>query len=227
MTWLPAKSHFFEFEDDYVSNGMPGLANFTTSLLEPLEAQGRGFSHGHKKVTGVPNCKAARIKDLLQKTDEDLSLFLDHMRTAVLEAASTIQYDAATLPAKQLSVETLPEVFTERQQLQSRMDGGTEVDGITIRPRIEITPAEPQGHVMREQAISEAEQRSERNAYKCVPLTGCHQSMLPGYRSNAAFGRIADFELDDHGLCKATELAHTWRNPQLSDVDADWNDLRF
>ena len=143
------QSHFFEFEDDYVSNGMPGLANFTTSLLEPLEAQGRGFSHGHKKVTGVPNCKAARIKDLLQKTDEDLSLFLDHMRTAVLEAASTIQYDAATLPAKQLSVETLPEVFTERQQLQSRMDGGMEVDGITTRPRIEVTPAEPQGHVLR------------------------------------------------------------------------------
>ena len=107
--------------------------------------------------------------------------------------------------------------------LEGRMDGGMEVDGITTRPRIEVTPAEPQGHVLREQAISEAEQRSERNAYKCVPLTGCHQSMLPGYRSNAAFGRIADFELDDHGLCKATELAHTWRNPQLSDVDADWN----
>jgi hypothetical protein len=28
------------FEDDYVSDGSPGLVNFLTSMIEPLEAQG-------------------------------------------------------------------------------------------------------------------------------------------------------------------------------------------
>ena len=51
-----------QFEDDYISNGSPGLANFATSLLAPLEAQGRGFSHDHKKVMGVPNSRAAAVK---------------------------------------------------------------------------------------------------------------------------------------------------------------------
>ena len=43
--------------------------------------------------------------------------------------ASTVQYDAAREPARQMDVKLRPEPFTEKQQRQSRMDGGEEDDG--------------------------------------------------------------------------------------------------
>ena len=49
------------YEDDYASNGELGLTNFATTLLSPLEAQGRGFSHGHKKVMGVPRTDEGKL----------------------------------------------------------------------------------------------------------------------------------------------------------------------
>ncbi len=152
-----------------------------------------------------------------------MTAFLERLRDAVLQAASTIQYDAADLPARQLEVEVLPGPFSKKQQLQTRFDGGTEIDGETMRPNLEVTPHEPQGHVVRERALAEAQQSTERDSYRLIPLTGCHQSMLPGYRSNAAFGKIQEFELGETGLCKATELAHRWRNPRLSLLDGPWD----
>ena len=54
-----------------------------------------------------------------------------------------------------------------------------------------------------------------RNPYRHVPLTGCHQSMLPCYRSFVAVGRMADFQLDEQGLNP--------ENPQLRGLDALWD----
>ena len=46
--------------------------------------------------------------------------------------------------------------------------------------------------------------------------------MIPGYRSNAAFGRMEEFELDGNGLCNASEGAGGWRNSQLYNADGPW-----
>ena len=119
------------------------------------------------------------------------------MRDAVLKAADTIQYESAIRPAQQLNVEVLPEPFSKQQQAPSRLDGGLELDNLTRRREVEVTPAEPQGHVVRERTRAEAEQRSVRNPYRHIPLTGCHQSMLPCYRSFAAVGRMAEFQFDE------------------------------
>ena len=101
----------YKCEDDYISDGSPGLANFMTCLLEPLEAQGRGFVHGHKKVTGVPRLSAANIKRIFTQEDDQVSSFMTQMRAAVLQAASTLQYESAVLPAKQMDVVVLPTNF--------------------------------------------------------------------------------------------------------------------
>ena len=90
-----------------------------------------------------------------------------------------------------------PDPFSRRQQLQSRLDGGEEIDG-SKRQLLEVTPPEPQGHVVRERILADAELRSCRNIYRQVPLTGCQQSMLPRYRLPQSFGRIE--VPDDHGL---------------------------
>ena len=87
----PRPSPFLK-EDDYASDGWPGLANFATAMLEPLESQGRGFTHGHKKVLGVPCSGAGRLKT----TDDELRQFMNAARQSLLLAASTLQYDSAT-----------------------------------------------------------------------------------------------------------------------------------
>ena len=38
-------------EDDFASTGEIGIAHFVRAILKPLEAQGRGFSHSHEKVS--------------------------------------------------------------------------------------------------------------------------------------------------------------------------------
>ena len=66
----------WEQEDSYASNGSPGLANFATYMIEPLESQGRGFAHGHKKVNGVPSCRAAHLERIFSTSDDELHAFL-------------------------------------------------------------------------------------------------------------------------------------------------------
>ena len=80
------------YEDDYASNGEPGLANFATSVLDPLEAQGRGFSHGHKKTMGVPRTAEAKLRQMFEQDDGALRESLQCARDELLRCAATIMY---------------------------------------------------------------------------------------------------------------------------------------
>ena len=104
----------YQIEDDFASDGSPGIANFVTSMIEPLEAQGRGFSHGHKKTTGVPASRVANLKRLFAEQDSQLQVFMSKLRAEVLRAAETLQYDSATEVARQLSVDVPAEPFTRK-----------------------------------------------------------------------------------------------------------------
>jgi hypothetical protein len=158
----------------------------------------------------------AVLKKMFASSDDAVAEFMNQMRAEVLRAASTLQYDSAVLLAEQLNVAVSPEPFSRKQQMQSRLDGGLEVDGTTVRTSLEVTPAEPQGHIVRERTLAEAQQRSCRNPYRCVPLTGCHQSMLPCYRSSAAAGRLDDFQLDEYGLRP--------ESAKLQSLHANWDE---
>ena len=52
-------------EDDFASNGLRGLADFVASLFRCMEAQARGFAHGHGKGHSIPD----GTRDLLQCLD--------------------------------------------------------------------------------------------------------------------------------------------------------------
>ena len=41
-------------EDDFASDGLRGLADFVASVFKCMEAQARGFAHGHGKVHSNP-----------------------------------------------------------------------------------------------------------------------------------------------------------------------------
>ena len=133
----------------------------------------------------------------------------------MLQAASTLQYESAVLPAKQMDVAVLPTNFSKYQQSVSRLDGGVEVDEETSRPLLEVTSVEPQGHVVRENTLAESQQRSSRNSYSRLPLTGCHQSLLPTYRSSALVGSLSEAALDEYGL--------TPSGVALPGVQANWD----
>ena len=103
-----------DHEDRYASDGMPGLANFLPSLLEPLEAQGRGSAHGHKKCTGAPAANASSMKEMFNHTEAELMSLLVTMREKVVEAAATIQYDSVDVSAVQLGVAVTPAPFSKK-----------------------------------------------------------------------------------------------------------------
>ena len=150
---------------------------------------------------GVPRASEAKLRQMFKQEDSALRETLQSARDELLQCAATIMHDSAILPDKQLGEEVLPEPFYKKQQLQSRLDGGEEIDG-TRRTSLEVTPPEPQGHVVRERTLAEAELRAPRNFYREVPLTGCQQSLLPTYRLPQAFGRIE--VPDDYGLWLST-----------------------
>ena len=184
-------------EDDFASTGQIGIAEIPRSALKPLEAQGRGFTHGHEKVISVPRTRAARLKQLFaanatERGEDELTQWCRQTRDAVLRAACTLQYDSAVLTGTQLGVTLRPEPFTPQQQKRSRFDGQVEEadDNAPLRPIIAVTEREPNGHIRTEEANSITEQRPMRNPYKELPLTGATQSMMPMYRRSDSFGQV-------------------------------------
>ena len=77
-------------EDDFASNIQIGIAQFPRSALKPLEAQGRGFTHGHEKIISVPQTRAARLKQLFTNAaatehgEDELSRWCQQAREAVI-----------------------------------------------------------------------------------------------------------------------------------------------
>ena len=119
------------------------------------------------------------------------------VRAELLRRAATSMHDFAVLRCEQLGEEVMPEPFTRKQRVHSRLDGGEEIGG-SSRTSLEVTPSEPPGHVVRERTVAEAELRACRNSYSEVPLTGCQQSASPTYRLLHRFGRTA--VPDEHNL---------------------------
>ena len=201
-------------EDDFASNGQIGIAEIPRSALKPLEAQGRGFTHGHEKVISVPRTRAARLKQLFagnttEEGENELTKWCQKAREAVLQAACTLQYDSAELTGTQLGVTLRPEPFKPQQQRHSRFDGKAEEadDTAPLRPLIEVTEREPNGHIRTEEANAIAGQRQMRNFYKELPLTGSTQSLMPMYRRSDSFGQVE--VPDEYGYYPSVATEHT------------------
>ena len=110
-----------------------------------------------------------------------LKSFFEAVKGALLSCAATLQYEASTLPAEQMNQTVLPEKFTKKQQYQSRLDGGVELDG-SKREELAITADELPGHHVLEHRRAAAEGRAPVAMYSQASLQGCHQSLMPSYR---------------------------------------------
>ena len=190
---LASAAGYMDREDDLCSNGFCGLAAFAAALLKVIEAQQRGFAHGHGKVHGVPDGskelhdsldsvvrEIAKLKEASgdgHPADEDILAVVDKERQSynarLISSASTRQYESATLPARQMGQDVRDAPFSEKQQRQSRYDGGLEEDGVTKRELVPIVPAELPAHIARERRRTDQGQQLRRNEYKEVPVTGC------------------------------------------------------
>ena len=110
---------------------------------------------------------------------------VEHFNKKLTAAASTMQHECATLPGRQLGEELPVEPFSYKQQRQSKLDGGVELDGSTHRAFLAVTPTEPWGHVAEERLRASAELREPRHPYKELPLTKSQLSHYPAYRRDS------------------------------------------
>ena len=196
-------------EDDFASSGDFGLAALVRSLIKALEAQGRGFAHGHEKTHSEPITKAMDLLLLfLGKADagasehgvqqeEALSAWMAEHRAACLRDATTKQYDSSVESARQFGCADLKEVFTAEERKRCRLDGGQEEDG-TQRDDVEVVPAPEPAHVMRERDMAAAEARAMRHPYKGMPLTGAPAARCPLYLQAHHFDRYPDLDASGH-----------------------------
>ena len=169
-------------EDNFACTCVPSLGGYGIAELEPFESQSRGFQHGHRKVYKIPATREQDVVRLFREQDQTvLRSLLQKLRQAMISCAESLQYEASTLPAAQMKQAVLPEKFTKKQQLQSRLDGGVELDG-SCRQLLETTPQELPGHHVLEHRRAHAEQRPPLSVYSQVSLQGCHQSLMPTYR---------------------------------------------
>ena len=191
-------------EDDFASSSVPGVAGFALAILEALEAQGRGFQHGHRLVRAIPGFLAS-----MQIQDGDLSpkslraKMLQH-NAKLISQVNTLQYEKSTLVGEQAGIKMKPEPFSALQQKQTKFDGGLEADEITQRLLLPVVAAERLKHVEREIAASEQQQRPPANFFKEVSLTGAELSTLPEYKLPCIIPQAA-----------------AWKGPLSFSVDCD------
>ena len=158
-------------------------------LQQPLEAQGRGFTHGHAKGHSRVGAGVRWVRKTLRESGCNVLDAVKLLRKRLLSTAATVQYESAREPGLQLGVSVPREPFTAVQQRQSRMDGGFEDDG-SQRDLVPVAPPFIQPHLAAEQRMAVAEGREARAgtfAFKEVPLTGAIQSVFPRYRQRASF----------------------------------------
>ena len=179
---VPLLFNHIRQEDTLACTCVPSLGGFGIAELEPFESQARGFQHGHRKVYKIPATREQDIVRLFREHDQSvLHSLLQQLRQAMISCAESLQYNASTLPATQVRQTVLLEKFTKKQQLQSRLDGGVELDG-SRRQLLETTPQERPGHHGLEHRQAHSEQRPPVSLYSQVFLKGCHQSLIPTYR---------------------------------------------
>merc|ERR1711884_102787 len=226
-------------EDDFASSGDFGVAALIRALIKALEAQGRGFAHGHEKHHSEPRTKAIDIIQLFlgcrragaaehgqdsseadhgdgsgaaeQIAEEKLTAWMDAHRKASLEDAGTKQYDSAVESAKQFGCSELLEVFTAEEKKRCRLDGGEDEGGTLRLPNVDVVPAPEPAHVLREKMQAADEGRAMRHPYRGMPLTGAPAARFPKYLWAKRFN---DYELlDDNGHA-----------PETLDIDASEHD---
>ena len=111
-------------EDDFASSGDFGVSALVRLTIKALEAQGRGFAHGHEKHHSEPRVKAIDIIQLFlgcndlgaaehtHNKEQMLNAWMDAHRKACLSDAATKQFDSAVESARQFGCTELREVFT-------------------------------------------------------------------------------------------------------------------
>jgi len=203
-------------EDDFASSGDFGISAFLRSLIKAIEAQGRGFAHGHEKHHSEPRTKAIDLIALFLGDDDQASGATEHgddrgdklqtwmatHRAAHLRDAATKQFDCAVESARQFGCQDLKVVFTADEKKRCRLDGGADDDGTLRLPNVEIAPAADAGHVLREKHVAEHEGRAMRHASREMPLAGAPAARFPKYLQASQFDRYPD--LDENGHDPAT-----------------------
>lgn len=196
-------------EDDFTSNGDLGVAALVRSLIKALEAQGRGFAHGHEKTHSEPRTKAIDLLRLFHDSSDSsaaehgnsraaaLSSWMEAHRVACLRDTATKQYDSSVESARQFGCHELKEVFTAEERTRCRLDGGQEEDG-SQRDDVEVIATPEPAHVLRERDMAVAEGRAVRHSYKGTPLTGAPGARFPQYLLPHQFDRYPDLDTSGH-----------------------------
>ena len=199
-------------EDDFTSSGDFGISGFVRCLIKALEAQGRGFAHGHEKHHSEPKTKAIDLVVLFlgkedrptgatehgHDRDSELQEWMAKHRDAHLRDAATKQFDSAVESGRQFGCPDLKEVFTADEKKRCRLDGEADDDGTLRLPNVEVVPAADPGHVLRERHAAEHEGRPLRHAYRDMPLTGAPAARFPAYLQAGQFDRYPDLDENGH-----------------------------
>eukprot|EP00972_Heterocapsa_arctica_P102294 15072284-Heterocapsa_arctica.AAC.1 len=88
--------------DEVAASLQPCVTPGTTDLQAPLEAQGRGFTHGHGKGHSIIG---PTMRWLRRSVATGLTSSVQRLRESLLDATVTVQYDAAREPGRQLGVD--------------------------------------------------------------------------------------------------------------------------
>ena len=152
-----------------IPNGVQGLVQCLEDVKKEIQALEKNSCGARLPGDGGGPHPTGGEKVAETDAEAIVSTMTASYNKRLIASASSRQHESATLPAKQLG-QTVPDSpFSEKQQRQSRYDGGLEEDGITPRRLLDVRAAEPLAHISRDRRRLNVEHQQHRNEYKEVP----------------------------------------------------------
>ena len=189
------------------------MLDYARSPVKALEAQSRGFAHGHDKRHSEPRVTAIDLTQLFLGSatqgagasehtghgDAELQVWVAKHQREHLRGAATKQYDSAVRVGEATWMRRLARCIDRGREETVSARRGHGSRGTPRLPNVDVAPAADPVQAVRERNHAASKGMASRPAYRAKPLIGAPAARFPSYLQESQLDRCPDLGGNGHG----------------------------